>query len=197
MYPDGFATAVEVAGPALRWEGERRPGHFRGVATVVTRLLSVVAPQRAYFGEKDYQQLQVVRRLVADLALPVEIVGCPIVREPDGLARSSRNVYLSAEERPSAGALYQALLAGRRRVAAGERDATRVREAMEAVLLDAPGVRPDYVAVVDPRTLEPLTHLEGPARALLAARLGAVRLIDNAALGGDEPFLTETRGAGG
>src|SRR5262249_16818736 len=105
MYPDGFATAVEVAGPALRWEGERRPGHFRGGATGVPRLLSVVVPQGAYFGEKDYQQLQVVRRLVADLALPVEVVGCPIVREPDGLARSSRNVYLRAEERPSAGAL--------------------------------------------------------------------------------------------
>jgi pantoate--beta-alanine ligase len=184
MYPDGFATTVEVAGPARRWEGEHRPGHFRGVATVVTKLLLVTTPQRAYFGEKDYQQLQVVRRLVTDLALPVEIVACPIVREADGLARSSRNVYLTADERPSAATLYHALQAGRRRVAGGERDAARVRAAMEAVLSATPGLRPEYVAVVDPESLEPLARLDRPARALLAARLGAVRLIDNAPLSG-------------
>jgi pantoate--beta-alanine ligase len=189
MYPPDFATAVEVSGPARRWEGEHRPGHFRGVATVVARLLGVVGPQKAYFGEKDWQQLCVVRRLVADLAIPVEIVGCPIVREPDGLALSSRNVYLGPEGRQYATALSRALRAGQARVAAGERDAEAVRRAMERVLLDTPGVVPDYVAVVDPQSLEPLTRLEGPARparALIAARLGGVRLIDNAPLPAEE-----------
>ena len=182
MYPAGFATEVVVGEPAQRWEGERRPGHFRGVATVVTRLLLITTPQQAFFGQKDFQQLQVVRRLTADLAIPVQIVGCPIVREPDGLALSSRNVYLTPEERPYASALYRAIQAGRGRVAAGEQDADVVRETMEAVLRDTPGVTPDYVAVVDPATLEPLTRLTGRARALIAVRLGKVRLIDNAPL---------------
>jgi pantoate--beta-alanine ligase len=182
MYPPGFTSYIDPAGPATRWEGERRPGHFRGVATVVAKLFVVVSPQRAYFGEKDFQQLQVVRRLVADLALPLEVVGCPIVREADGLALSSRNVYLTAEQRPYATALYRALQKGHWLVAAGNRDAGRVRSAMERVLLDTPEVEPDYVAIVDPATLEPLTRIEGPARALLAARLGHVRLIDNVAL---------------
>jgi pantoate--beta-alanine ligase len=182
MYPPGFATYVEVGPPALRWEGERRPGHFRGVATVVTKLFTITTPQRAYFGEKDYQQLQVVRRLVADLNLPVEIIGCPIVREPDGLALSSRNVYLTPTERPHATALWRALEAGRRLAAAGERDAGRLQAAMEAVLAATPGVRIDYVAVVDAATLEPVARLERPTRALIAAYLGSVRLIDNAPL---------------
>ncbi|MBI3972611.1 MAG: pantoate--beta-alanine ligase [Chloroflexi bacterium] len=182
MYPAGFATYVDGGGPALRWEGERRLGHFRGVATVVTKLFTVIAPQRAYFGEKDYQQLQVVRRLVADLNLPVEIAGCPVVREPDGLALSSRNVYLAPDERPHATALYRALTTGRKCVAAGERDAAAVRRAMETVLISTPGATIDYVAVVDPVTLEPLERVDGPARALIAARLGLVRLIDNAPL---------------
>ena len=193
MYPPGFATAVVPVvpgGPAQRWEGEHRPGHFQGVITVVARLLGIVSPQTAYFGEKDWQQLQVVRRMVADLAIPVEITGCPIVREPDGLALSSRNVYLSPEQRRHATALSRALRAGRARSEAGEREAEALRRAIEAVLLDTPGVRPDYVAVVDPHSLEPLTRLEGAtpgARALIAARLGGVRLIDNAALSGGEP----------
>ncbi|MGH2369906.1 MAG: pantoate--beta-alanine ligase [Chloroflexota bacterium] len=182
MYPPDFATYVEVGAPALRWEGERRPGHFRGVATVVAKLFTITAPQRAYFGGKDFQQLQVVRRLVADLQLPVEIVDCPIVREPDGLALSSRNAYLSVEERQYAPALYRALQEGRRRVAAGERDAAQVRVAMEAVLLDTPGITLDYVAIVDPATLEPRAWIDGPAHGLIAARLGGVRLIDNASL---------------
>jgi pantoate--beta-alanine ligase len=182
MYPPGFATWVEVGGPARRWEGEHRPGHFRGVATVVTKLLAIIGPQRAYFGEKDYQQLQVVRRLVADLNLPVEIVGCPIVREPDGLALSSRNVYLTPEARPRAAALYRALEAGRQAAADGERDAAAVRETIEAVLRATPGLEIDYVALVDPLTLEPVERLDAPARALIAARLGSVRLIDNIAI---------------
>ncbi len=182
MYPEGHATFVEIGGPALRWEGERRPGHFRGVATVVTKLFTITTPQRAYFGEKDYQQLQVIRRLARDLNLPVEVVGCPIIREPDGLALSSRNVYLTPDERPYAAALHHALQAGQRRVRAGEQDAEVVRAAMEAVLADTPGVTVDYVAVVDAEMLEPLVTLRPPARALIAARLGSVRLIDNAAL---------------
>jgi pantoate--beta-alanine ligase len=182
MYPPGFATYVDPGGPATRWEGERRPGHFRGVATVVAKLFTVVAPQRAYFGEKDFQQLQVVRRLADDLALPVEVVGCPIVRAPDGLALSSRNVYLTVEERQYATVLHRALQEAQRRVAAGERDAGQIRKAMESLLQDTPGVRPEYVAIVDPATLEPLERIDGPARALVAARLGHVRLIDNAAL---------------
>ena len=182
MYPPDFATAVEVGGPASRWEGEHRPGHFRGVATVVARLLGIVGPQVAYFGEKDWQQLQVVRRLVRDLAVPVQIAPCPIVREPDGLALSSRNVYLEPEQRQYATALSRALQAGQGRVAGGERDALAVRQAIEAVLLDTPGLQPDYVAVVDPELLEPLERLDRPARALIAARLGKVRLIDNAPL---------------
>jgi pantoate--beta-alanine ligase len=128
--------------------------------------------------------------MVADLAIPVEIAGCPIVREPDGLALSSRNVYLSPEQRQYATALSRALRAGQARYAAGERDAEALREAIAAVLLDTPGVRPDYVAVVEPQSLEPLTRLDGAtprARALIAARLGHVRLIDNAALPADEP----------
>jgi pantoate--beta-alanine ligase len=182
MYPPKFTTYVDPGGPATRWEGERRPGHFRGVATVVAKLFVVVSPQRAYFGEKDFQQLQVVRRLAADLALPVEVVGCSIIREPDGLALSSRNVYLTAEQRQYATALYRALQEGQRQVAAGERDADRIRSAVDRVLLDTPGVEPDYVAIVDPATLEPLERLDRPARALVAARLGHVRLIDNVPL---------------
>jgi pantoate--beta-alanine ligase len=182
MYPAGFGTYVEVEGPSRRWEGEHRPGHFRGVATVVAKLFTVVAPQRAYFGEKDFQQLAVIRRMTADLNLPVEVVGCPTVREPDGLALSSRNVYLTPDERPRAIALHQALQTGRRRVATGERDGQTVRRVMEQVLLDTPGCAADYVAVVDPATLEPLDRIEGPARGLIAARIGAVRLIDNMAL---------------
>lgn len=188
VYPAGFSTYVEVEGPSRRWEGEHRPGHFRGVATVVTKLFTIVAPQRAYFGQKDFQQLAVVRRLVADLNLLVEVVGCTTVREPDGLALSSRNVYLAPEQRPYASALHAALQEGRRRVAAAApqgAEAENVRRAMERILLDTPGVIVDYVAVVDPDSLEPL---EGPitangrAHGLIAARLGPVRLIDNMAL---------------
>jgi pantoate--beta-alanine ligase len=182
MYPAGYSTYVDVGGPARRWEGEHRPGHFRGVATVVAKLFTAIAPQRAYFGEKDFQQLAVIRRLVTDLHLPVEVVGCPTVREPDGLALSSRNVYLTPDERPLATALHSALQAGRRRVVSGERDAEAVRRTMEQVLLDTPGFRVDYVAVVDAASLEPLERIDGPARGLIAARIGSVRLIDNMAL---------------
>jgi len=182
IYPAGFATSVEVAGPALRWDGERRPGHFRGVATVVTKLFTIATPQRAYFGEKDYQQLQVVTRLVRDLNLPIEVVGCPIVREPDGLALSSRNVYLTPEERPRATALAHALREAKCLVAAGEQDASRVEAAMAEILRATPGVAIEYAAIVDATSLEPLPTIRPPARALVAARLGRVRLIDNMAV---------------
>ncbi|CAA9292771.1 MAG: Pantoate--beta-alanine ligase [uncultured Chloroflexi bacterium] len=182
MYPAGHSTWVEMEGPAKRWEGEHRPGHFRGVATVVAKLFTIIAPQREYFGEKDFQQLAVIRRLAADLMLPVDVIGCPTVREPDGLALSSRNVYLTPEERPLAVALHNALQAGRRRIGRGEREAETVRRVMEQVLLDTPGFTVDYVAVVDPGSLEPLKRIEGPARGLIAARIGSVRLIDNMSL---------------
>lgn len=181
VYRPGFATTVDVGPVARRWEGERRPGHFVGVATVVTKLLNMTRADRAYFGEKDFQQLQVVRRLVADLDLSTEIIGCPTVREPDGLALSSRNVYLTPAERPRASAIYRGLTAASAAAAGGERDTARLRAAIEAPL-HAADFRIDYVAIVDPVTLEPLDPVDRPARALVAARLGAVRLIDNIAL---------------
>ncbi len=179
MYPPGFATTVHVGGPLTeRWEGERRPGHFDGVATVVTKLFNLVRPDRAYFGEKDFQQLQVVRRFTADLNLGVEIVPVPIVREPDGLARSSRNVYLTAEERPRATVLYRALLAVREAARRGASPAEAV-EAGEKVLASVPEFVPDYLAVVHPGTLEPLSSWVPGARAIVAGRFPTVRLIDN------------------
>lgn len=182
MYPPGFCTWVEVQGPLTeRLEGASRPGHFRGVATVVLKLFNLVQPHRAYFGEKDAQQLRVIRRMVADLNLPVEIVPCPTVREPDGLAMSSRNVYLSPEERQQALALSRALELARRLVREeGLRDAAELRQRLESFLRCSPGVELDYVSVAHPETLAELERIEGPALVLLAARVGPARLIDNA-----------------
>ena len=179
MYGDGDATKVRVGGPALPFEGEARPGHFDGVATVVTKLLMQSAPDRAYFGRKDGQQLAVVRRLVADLHIPVEVVAVPTVREPDGLAVSSRNVYLSPEQRAAAPAVYRALAATRDRFRAG----TQARETLEsgcrALLESEPRIDAvDYVAVVDPDTMEPWGG-KAPAMLAVAVRMGDVRLIDN------------------
>ncbi len=182
VYPPGFATAVEVAGLSERWEGVARPGHFRGVATVVARLLGLVRPARSYFGEKDYQQLLVVRRVHADLALSGEIVGCPTVRDGDGLALSSRNARLSVEERRQAVAIPRSLFRMADLVAAEEREVSRVIEVGTQTLAAAPGLGIDYLAVVDDATLEPVSTVTGEARALLAVRLGDVRLIDNVAL---------------
>jgi pantoate--beta-alanine ligase len=185
MYPSGPAVWVEVDELSRRWEGERRPGHFRGVATVVLKLFLAVRATRAYFGEKDYQQLLVVRRMSESLLTGVVVVGCPTVRESDGLALSSRNAYLGPAERPHAVALYRALARAQALLADGERDGAALQAAMRAELAAHPGVVPDYAVVVDAATLEPLARMERDARALVAARLGGVRLIDNAGLSVD------------
>jgi pantoate--beta-alanine ligase len=184
VYPPGFDDWVEVRGPLTeRLEGEFRPGHLRGVTTVVARLFRIVRPQRAYFGEKDAQQLRVVRRMAQEQRLPVEVIGLPTVREPDGLAMSSRNAYLSPEERQAALVVPRALEAGRRMVEEeGVRDAAAVRRAAEEMLRGEPRARIDYVSVSDYETLEELCEIDRPALLLLAVRVGATRLIDNAAL---------------
>jgi pantoate--beta-alanine ligase len=183
VYPPGSATAVTVAGVSERWEGAVRPGHFRGVATVVTILLNLVRPARAYFGEKDYQQLLVVRRLHADLALPGDIVGCPTVRAADGLALASRNARLTPEQRRQAAAIPRALFRMADLAAAGTGDAGRLLAAGHEELATAPELAVEYLAIVDGVTLDPIATVIPGARALIAARLGAVRLIDNVALG--------------
>jgi pantoate--beta-alanine ligase len=184
MYPAGAPPLTSVRVDALdrRWEGERRPGHFQGVATVVAKLFAIAGPCRAYFGEKDYQQLQVVRRMAADLNLAVEVVGCPTVREEDGLAMSSRNTYLSAPERLAALCLHRALAAGVALVAGGERRPEAVDAAMAAVVGDEPLARLDYAAIVDRATLEPAEAPLVPReyRLLIAAQVGRPRLLDNA-----------------
>ena len=182
MYPKGYATYVTVEGLTDRWEGATRPGHFRGVATVCTKLFAVCRPHRAYFGQKDYQQSLVIRRLVADLNLGFEIVVLPTVREADGLALSSRNVLLGPEERRQAFVLSQALAGAQAAVKAGARDAERLRGEIEARIRRVPLAAADYVAICDPDTLEPLTRISGRAVALVAVRFGAVRLIDNVSL---------------
>jgi pantoate--beta-alanine ligase len=181
IYPDGFSTAVEVAGlgETLCGDPERRgPAHFRGVATVVTKLLNICGPDVAYFGAKDYQQTVLIRRLVADLDIPVRIEVCPTVRDGDGLALSSRNAYLSAEERRRALSLKLALDAGATAIAAGAKDPATVVDAAHRQLA-VPGVEPDYVEVVSARDLRPLDRLDGDVLIAVAARVGRARLIDN------------------
>jgi pantoate--beta-alanine ligase len=182
-WPDPPATTVSVRGVSDKWEGASRPGHFDGVATVVAKLFAVAGPCRAYFGLKDFQQLAVVRRMASDLCLPVDVVGCPIVREPDGLALSSRNVRLSHNERRAAQTLSLALAAGRAAVGAGERDAASIRAAMHAVTDREPLVDLDYAAAVDAKTLDEVHTVVDPTtvRLLIAATVGPVRLIDNSA----------------
>lgn len=178
MYTAAHATFVEPEGPALPLEGECRPGHFRGVATIVLKLFHLVQPQRAYFGRKDYQQSLVVRRMVADLDVPIEIVVCPIVREPDGLAMSSRNAYLSADERRRALAISAGLRRAAELVSAGTLDTVSIeREIRE--LLSAANLAIDYAAIRDPDSLQPVARVERPVVALIAARVGSTRLIDN------------------
>jgi len=179
IYPPAYTTFVEVAQLSERLEGAFRPGHFRGVATVVLNLFHIVAPDVAYFGQKDAQQARVILQMVRDLNVPVEIRVCPIVREPDGLALSSRNLYLSADERQRALALSRCLRAAKELIDAGERDANSVRQKMHAVLESAQNVIPDYAELVDPITFEPVQHIAGSVLAIVAARVGKTRLIDN------------------
>jgi len=185
MYPPGFDTRVEPGAAAADFEGACRPGHFRGVLTVVLKLLLRVRPHRAYFGRKDAQQLFLVGRMVADLDLPVEIVPCPTVREADGLALSSRNRLLSAEDRRRATVLYRALEAARRLHREGEQDPEALEAAMARVYAAA-GIEPEYAAVVEERSFRRPVGGGGPWRAVTAARVGGVRLIDNLALGEEE-----------
>ena len=179
MYPAGFQTSVSVGALTETLEGAARPGHFEGVTTVVAILLGLASADRAYFGQKDAQQLLVVRRMARDLGIGTEIVACPIVREPDGLALSSRNVRLSPEQRAAAPVLRRALLAARARYDSGERDGEELRSAMRAVFAAEPLAAPEYLSCADPDTLRELTRVEGAALLSLAVRFGDVRLIDN------------------
>ena len=180
LYPPGFDSWVDVGELGTRLEGASRPGHFRGVATVVTKLLHITRPQRAYFGRKDAQQLAVIRQLTRDLDFGVEIVGCPIVRDPDGVAMSSRNTYLSPRQRESATVLSRSLMLATELFQGGERDAAAIRNAMEALIRAEPEAKLDYISIADQNTLEELTRIERPALISLAVRIGPTRLIDNA-----------------
>lgn len=179
MYPSAIAASVEVAALSESLCGKFRPGHFRGVATVVAKLFHIVAPDRAYFGEKDAQQLAIIERMVADLNFPIDIVAVPTVREPDGLALSSRNRRLTAEERAAAPILYQALERGLQRLSQGSRCAAEVREAALETLAREPRARVEYLEVVDARTMSPIEEITGPVRIAAAVWFGATRLIDN------------------
>jgi pantoate--beta-alanine ligase len=178
VYGTNDATSVEVGGPALPLEGHFRPGHFRGVATVVLKLFMLAQPDRAYFGRKDYQQSLVVRRMVEDLQLPIQIEVCPTVREADGLAMSSRNAYLSPPERRRATSISKSLFLAKQLVSQGTLDAATVLARMQETLRAA-DLKVDYVALADPDTLEPVAALDRPTVALIAAQVGATRLIDN------------------
>jgi len=200
MYPTWPApvpTTVSVSGVSEGWEGSSRPGHFDGVATVVAKLFAIAGPARAYFGEKDYQQLAVVRQMVADLSLPITVVGCPIVREPDGLALSSRNVRLSGEERRAAVVLSRALAVGRSLLEQGTEDAATVAQAMRQVAEKEPLVHLDYAAAVGVGDLvaRPVIADPGLVRLLIAADVGPVRLIDNCAGAVAVPGTVETPAA--
>ena len=179
MYSAGSTTTIGVARLTDTLCGPCRPGHFDGVATVVAKLFNIVQPDRAYFGQKDVQQLAVIRRMTRDLDIPVEIVGCPTVREPDGLAMSSRNAMLSPDERHRAIVLYRALCDARERVRTGEHEVRAIIEHMRRIVNEGSPARIDYISVVDPDTLQPLEKIEGPALAALAVRIGTTRLIDN------------------
>ncbi len=179
VYPPGFDTRVSVGAVAEPLEGVARPGHFDGVATVVAILLSLVDAERAYFGQKDAQQVMVIRQMARDLAIGTEVIACPTIREPDGLALSSRNVHLTPEQRAAAPVLHRALLAARDRWAAGERSGDALRTAMRETLAGEPLANVDYVSVADGTTLRELDLVEGPALASVAVRFGATRLIDN------------------
>jgi pantoate--beta-alanine ligase len=180
MYPPGFHTAVVVEGLSDRLEGRSRPGHFRGVTTVVLKLFGIVQPRFAYFGRKDAQQARLIRQMSADLNLDNRVVVCPIVRAADGLALSSRNVYLKGEDRRASAALSRSLAVVRDEIARGERDTARLLAALRRILTTEPRVALDYAEIVDNETLEPIASLRGTCYVLLAAKVGDTRLIDNA-----------------
>lgn len=182
VYPAGYSTWVEVGSVAEPLEGRFRPTHFRGVATIVLKLFNMVQPDVAYFGQKDYQQALVVQQMVRDLNLPIAIRVCPIVREADGLAMSSRNAYLTAEQRREATVLWRGLCRARELVAQGRRAAAEIEDKVRQVIATAPDAQIDYVAVADPQTLQPVAAVEKPAVLLLAVRIGNTRLIDNCLL---------------
>jgi len=179
MYPKGAKTCVEVEELSDKLDGASRPGHFRGVATVVAKLFAIVRPDCAFFGQKDAAQVAVLRKMAADLNLDVEMVVCPIVRETDGLAMSSRNAYLNAEQRQQALVLYRSLMRVQSAAGQGERDAARLIEIGKQVIAEEPAARLDYFAIVDPDTLDPVTDVSRGALVAVAAYLGSTRLIDN------------------
>ena len=190
IYPSGFSTYVQVDGLSERLEGRSRAGHFQGVSTVVLKLFEIVQPQRAYFGRKDAQQVRIVQQMARDLNLDTEIVVCPIVRETDGLAMSSRNAYLRGEERKAATVLYRALRAAESEIVAGVRDSLQLQGAMHKVLASEPRARVDYAEIVDAETFEPVVRVARPCYAVLAVYLGKTRLIDNMLI---EPVGEELR----
>jgi pantoate--beta-alanine ligase len=179
IYPDGFRTYVNVEGISERLEGRSRPGHFRGVSTVVLKLFEIVLPHFAYFGRKDAQQVRIISEMVRDLNLDAEIVVCPVVREADGLALSSRNAYLSAEERKAATVLHRALVAARDELSHGARDAMQLQTAMRRILETEPLAQADYAEIVSADTFEPVVRVARPCYAVLAVFIGKTRLIDN------------------
>jgi pantoate--beta-alanine ligase len=183
MYPPGYQTWVEVESVTRPLEGAMRPGHFRGVTTVVAKLFNAVQPDRAYFGQKDAQQAAVIRQMVRDLNFPIEIVVCPITREADGLAMSSRNVYLDPEQRKAATVLFRSLSAAKTLYEGGERDAEKIRAKMKEVLASEPLAEPQYVSCADYDSLEELTEIKGKALLSMAVFIGKTRLIDNFVLG--------------
>ena len=184
MYAGSTRAFVEVEGVSACWEGAARPGHFRGVATVVAKLFNIARAHRAYFGEKDFQQLKIIEAMARDLFFETRVVPCPTTREADGLALSSRNIYLSLEERAAAPAIFRALCAAQALAQSGERNGEKLAASMREVLEREPILQPEYSAVVDGETLEPLADLthEKPARAMIAVRAGSTRLIDNIAI---------------
>ncbi len=182
IYPPGFQTTVSLSKVTRLWEGACRPGHFDGVATVVLKLFQIVQPDTAYFGAKDYQQQLLIRQMCRDLNLQVDIRTCPTVREPDGLALSSRNTYLTSEERASALSLSRALQLAADRISAGVSDLAAVRDELHSLLSSTPLVQVEYATIVDPETLEELNRPRPEMQAIIAARVGSTRLIDNARL---------------
>ena len=191
IYPQGFSTYVNVEGLSERLEGRSRPGHFRGVATVVMKLLQIVQPNFAYFGRKDAQQSRIITQMARDLNLDAEIIVCPIVREPDGLAMSSRNAYLNEQERKAATVLYRALDAAKNELAAGVRDALQLQTVLQRVLSAEKLARVDYAEIVEAETFEPVLRLSKPCFVVLAVFIGKTRLIDNLYIEPKEPGSDE------